>query len=471
MRWEKERFAVIHRVSMTLRRWSMLRPGDRVVVAVSGGADSLVLLDVLNELAPLEGVTLTVLHVDHGLRPRSGEEAAFVEEVAARYRLPFHAEKVDVPARESGMSPEEAAREARYRAFAREMERTGAQGLATGHTADDRVETVLLRLFAGAGPGGLGGIPPRRDRYIRPLIEVWRREIEAYVPFLPFTPLQDPTNRDLAVPRNYVRHVLLPFLEERYPAVRRVLLREAEALREVGELLEGLAVEAEGELLVESRQGVEVALEPLLSLHPAVRRQVLARLLRRAGVEPDCHIMENITELAGAAGGCASLDVGGDKVLRREYGRLVLADREVTEPATGGTAPGELLVTGEGRYPLPEEGAELHLTVRPRSGPPRLPGREERLTAVLDADLLSFPLKVRCVRPGDRFHPLGAPGMRKLQDFLVDCKVPRGARGRVRVLECGRGIAWVIGHRIDDRFKVTGDTRRLAVIRIEAASK
>jgi tRNA(Ile)-lysidine synthase len=328
---------------------------------------------------------------------------------------------------------------------------------------------MLLRLFAGGGPAGLGGKRPRRDRYIRPLIEVWRREIEAYARLLPFTPLQDPSNRDLAVPRNYVRHVLLPFLEKRYPAARRVLLREAEALREVGELLEDLAGEAEGELLAESRQGVEVALGPLLSLPPAVRRQVLARLLRRAGVEPDFHAMESIAELAGAAGGCASLDLGGDKVLRREYGRLVLATREVTEPVTG-TAPGELLVTGEGRYPMPEEGAELHLTIRPRSGPPRLPGREERLTAVLDADLLPFPLRVRCVRPGDRFHPLGAPGMRKLQDFLVDCKVPRGERGRVRVLECGRGIAWVIGHRIDDRFKVTGDTRRLAVIRIVAAS-
>lgn len=467
MRWEKERFAVIHKVRGTIRRWSMLQPGDLVVVAVSGGADSLVLLDVLSELAPLEGVALTVLHVDHGLRPRSGEEAAYVERVAAHYRVPFRVEKVNVTVeRERDMSPEEAAREARYRAFEREMKRVGARRLATGHTADDRVETVLLRLLTGTGPGGLGGIPPLRGGFVRPLIEVWRREIEAYAPLLPYEPLQDPSNFDRAVPRNYVRHVLLPFLEGRYPALRKVLLREAEALREVGELLDELAAEAEEELLVESGRGVEVALHRLLSLHPAVRKQVLARLLRRAGVESDFHIIENILQLAGSPGGCASLDVGGGAVLRREYGRLVLA------PGAEGPSPDEaaslteVVIPGEGSYPLPGTGAELRLQLHTRTETLRFPGREERLTAVLDADRLSFPLRVRGLRPGDRFRPLGAPGMRKLQDFMVDCKVPRGERARVRVLQSGGDIAWVIGHRIDERFKVTEATRRLAVFHI-----
>ncbi len=468
MRWERERFSVIDKARKTMRRWRMWRPGDLVLAAVSGGADSLVLLDVLAELAPLEGTSIAVFHVDHGLRPESGEEAAYVARVAGHYGVPFRAVKVEAtPARWKGTSPEEAARAARYRAFEGEMERTGAQRLATGHTADDRVETLLMRLFAGAGPGGLGGVPPRRGFYVRPLIEVWRSEVEAYARLLPFPPLQDPSNLDREIPRNYVRHVILPFLEEKYPAVRQVLLREAETLCEVGELLEDLAGETESALLMEKGRSMELALEPLSSLPPAVRRQLLARLLRRAGAEPDYHLLEDIMRKVMAAQGCPSLDAGVGVSVRREYGRLVIGPRPGAVPANGAISPPDVTITGEGRFTLPGEDAELRLQVRPRAGQPRLPAREDRLTAVLDADLLSFPLWVRGLRPGDRFHPLGAPGSRKLQDFLVDAKVPRGERGRVRVLESGGRIAWVIGYRIDDRFKVTDSTRRLAVFRVE----
>lgn len=467
MRWERERFSVIDKVRSTLRRRSMLRAGDLVLAAVSGGGDSLVLLDVLAELAPLEGITLGVFHVDHGLRPESGEEASYVARVAEHYRIPFRAVKVEaVPARGERVSPEEAAREARYRAFEKEMERTGAQRLATGHTADDRVETLLMRLLAGAGPRGLGGVPPVRGRYVRPLIEVWRREIEGYARFLPFPPLQDPSNLETAVPRNYVRHVLLPFLEERYPGVKQVLLREAESFCEVGELLEGLAGEAEKAFLTKSGRNMELALEPLLSLPPAVRRHLLARLLRRAGVEPDYHLLEDIMRKVMDAEGCPSLDASGDVSVRREYGNLVIGPRPYDPSGEEAASPPEVMVPGEGRFPLPGRDAELQLQVRPRSESLRLPAREERLTAVLDADRLSFPLEVRGLRPGDRFHPLGAPGSRKLQDFLVDEKVPRAERGRVLVLESGGHIAWVIGYRIDDRFKVTGETRRLAICRV-----
>ncbi len=457
MRWEKERFAVIRKARHAARKWGMFSPGDLVVVAVSGGADSLVLLDVLAQLAPSEGISLRVLHVDHALRPGSDREAEYVERAARTYGIPFRSLRVEVEAPGSrGLSPEEAAREARYRAYEEELAESGARRLATGHTADDRVETLLLRLLTGAGPRGLGGIPPVRGPYIRPLCQVWREEVERYATFLPLPPLEDPTNRDTAIPRNRVRHVLLPLLERDFPGAKKVLLREAEVLGEVWEWLEEEAREAEGKGVREEEGVAEVSTSYLLSLPPILRRELLARLIRRVGAEPDYHLLEDILRLS-EGGGSARLDLAGRARVAREYGRILF--RPAPSAAEGEEFPDEVEVRGEGVFPLPggrrlkvelvsgEKGA-----ISPREGHPRV--------AWLDADLLSFPLRLRRIRPGDRFHPLGAPGTRKLQDFLVDLKVPRGKRREVMVLESGGQIAWVVGYRPDERFKVTPRTRR-----------
>jgi len=465
LRWDKERFAVIERVTRTLERRNMVARGDAVLVAVSGGADSLVLLDVLVQVAGARGLILSVVHVDHGLRPESGREAEFVKEVASRYGLPCRVIPVRVGGGPGGerLSPEEAAREARYAAFREEMERTGASRLATGHTADDRVETFLLRLITGAGPRGLGSIPPVRGPYIRPLIDVWRHEVLAYAESLPFQPLQDPTNLDLSIPRNLVRHAVLPYLEERFPAVKRVLLREAETLAGLWEVLDREAGEAEARALREGETGLELCLQELEGMPPAVRRELLARALRRLGLDPTCELIEELWEKLGPTReGNPSIHLGSGMQAWREYGRLVLGP----EPAP--SAVEEVLIPGEGVYRLPGTGLGLKVELLPREGD-ALPWEGDEggsCRAWLDADLLSFPLLARAVRPGDRFVPLGATGSRKLQDFLVDLKVPRRLRSRVAVLESGGKIAWVVGLRIDHRFRVTSATRRLAALSV-----
>ena len=454
---------MVNRVRETLRRWPMFHTGDLVAVAVSGGGDSLVLLDVLVRLAEEEGITLRVIHVDHGLRPESGEEAAFVEGVAAHYGLPCRVMRVEVPGAGAGMgmSPEEVAREARYRAFEEELEQTGAARLATGHTADDRAETLLLRLIAGAGPRGLGSIPPVRHPYVRPLIQVWRREVDAYTPFLPFPPRLDPSNLDVSVPRNRVRHRLLPLLEEEYnPSVRQALLREADILASLGDLLESLAGEAEREDVTMTARGLEINIETLRSRPLAIRRQLITGSLRRLGIEPDFDLVEDIRCRLLEAKGNPRLDLGPDLVARRIYDRLILGPRPPETPAE------ELVIPGEGLYYLSHLGMELEVSTRPLGdGDPRRDSGGPS-TAWLDANRLSFPLTVRGVRPGDRFHPLGAPGMKKMQDFLVDLKVPREERGRVAVLESAGEIAWVLGMRVDERFKVGEGTSRVVVLSI-----
>jgi tRNA(Ile)-lysidine synthase len=464
MKWEKERYAVISKAKNAIRHWRMFEPGDLVLVAVSGGGDSLVLLDVLVQLAEKEDISLLVVHVDHGLRPESGDEASFVEKVARYYGLQCQTVKVEVPGSRTGtgMSPEEAARKARYRAFEEELEKSGASHLATGHTADDCVETLLLRLISGAGPLGLGSIPPVRPPFIRPLIRIWKKEVNEYISFLPFTPLQDPSNLDLSIPRNHIRHKLIPMLEEEYnPSIKRVLLREVETLVSLGEMLGSLAEQAEREDISTYDSGMEINAERLRSRPLAVRRQLIAKCLRNLGLEPRFDLVEDIRKRLLEAKGNLSLDLGPDLVAHSSYGRLTLG-----HPPPEAIPVGELSIPGPGLHPLPDLGLQLELELRPRGdGDPKWDSGGPHI-AWLDADRLSFPLKVRGVRPGDRFHPLGTPGSKKLQDFLVDLKVPREDRSRVAVLESGGEIAWVLGMRIDDRFKIVEGTSSLAVLSI-----
>jgi tRNA(Ile)-lysidine synthase len=461
LKWEKERFAVIKRVRETLRCWPMFEGGDLVLLAVSGGGDSLVLLDVMVQLAGEKDLSLRVVHVDHGLRPESGEDALFVSEVAAHYGLPCGVVEVEVDTLDGRLSPEEAAREARYSAFREELEKSGARRLATGHTADDRIETLLLRLISGAGPRGLAAIPPVRLPFIRPLIQVWRKEVEDYAGHLPFKPRLDRSNLDTSIPRNRVRHELLPLLEREYnPAVRRVLAREADVFSSLVELLDVLAEEAEAEEVHHTARGVEMEVEGLLAHPTALRQHMIARILRELGLEPDFDLVEDIRRGLLEKEGNARLDLSKELTARRVYHRLVLGPRPVQAP------PEETIIPAEGRYYLPLPGADLDVSVIPRGEEdPRETAGDPSL-AWLDADSLSFPLKVRGVHPGDRFHPLGAPGSRKLQDFLVDLKIPREDRGRVALLTCGDEIAWVLGMRIDERFKVTEDTTRVVVLRV-----
>ncbi|MDI6831548.1 MAG: tRNA lysidine(34) synthetase TilS [Actinomycetota bacterium] len=461
MRLEKERYIVLRRVEETVRSRGMVEAGDLVLVAVSGGADSLVLLDAVALLAEDLGVSLGVVHVDHGVRPCSGEDASFVREVAEHYRLPCHVERIEAVGGKGGKSPEEWLREERYRIFRSLIEETGARRLATGHTADDRVETFLLRILAGAGPRGLASIPPVRGPYVRPLIGVWRREVEEYARFLPFEPRLDRSNLDLSIPRNRVRHELLPLLEGRYnPAVKRTLLAEAEMFSEVAEALAGRTDEARARVVREEGGAMLLDVEAARALEVATLREVIAGMLRGLGRDPEFRLVEDIRLKLLEGDGNPSLELGGGLEARRSYGLVRMGPVEAVPEAPWAEIP------GEGIYPLGGSGLTLKVAFREwRGGDPgrEAPGGER---AWLDADLLRFPLLVRGVRPGDRFHPLGAPGRRKLQDFLVDLKVPRERRREVLVLESGGEIAWVMGLRIDERFRVREGTRRVAELEV-----
>ncbi len=456
-------FSVLRRAREAVDRYGMLRGGEKVLVCVSGGPDSMVLLDVMHRLSGELDLALEVFHVDHALRPASHEDAEYVRRAAGHYGLPFRSQRVAVRREAVGgrtLSPEEAAREARYLSITGYLEESRADKAALGHQADDRVETLLMRLLTGAGPRALASIPPVRGPFIRPLIRVWRKEIGEYLPHLPLTPLEDPTNLDLGVPRNRVRHLLLPLLEKDFnPRVRQSLERVMDLLgEELGGEESPNPPRASGDV-----GGLCISLRDYSGLSLTERRRMLHRTLLELGVRPGYRLVEDLRRgvFEGRPGNRMCLP--GGVLAVNEYGRVVFMEGGRWEEAWG-SGGDEVLLEGEGEFSFPGLGVDLTLSFgREGEGMDGFP--ESAWEAVLDLDRLEFPLRLRGIRPGDRFHPLGAPGGRKVQDFLTDAKVPRQRRGRVLALLSGDSIACLLGLRISDDFKVTASTERVAILR------
>jgi tRNA(Ile)-lysidine synthase len=444
---------LVHEALATIRRHAMLAGGETVLVGVSGGADSVALLHVLSTLAPRLALTLHVLHVDHGLRPDSARDAAFVRALAGRLGVPVEVAAVRVGAG----SLEAAARAARHAALQACADRTGAARIALGHTADDQAETLVMRILEGTGVRGLAGIPPVRGRLIRPLLESRHRAaVETLVAAgLPW--LEDPSNRDPRFVRNRVRHAVLPRLaEESAGDLVARLDRLARGVREAVDALDRVAA-VELARLARPEDGALVLSRAELAALP---RPVAAEVLREA---------------AATLGSRAPLRAWGHRGLRRVLAtpaprrpfRLggVLVEVSGDRVRVGGErAPAlparELAVPG--RVELPEIARALEAVVVPAAGY-ATPRARDRVA--FDADGLPARLVVRARRRGDRFRPFGG-GDRRLKAFLIDAKVPRWDRDRLPLVDAGRDILWVAGVRRGAAAPVTARTGTVVELRL-----
>lgn len=438
----------------TVERHGMLDEGDRVVAAVSGGPDSVAALLFLSRIACELKLDIRVFHIDHMFRGlASALDARFVERLAGELGFPCTAVAVDVPSlvRDSGLSPQAVARDVRLGRLMDFADEVAADRVVLGHTADDQVETFLMRVMQGAGLTGLAGIQPLSGRTIRPLIEVWRHEVEAYCDALGVEPRLDASNESTAYLRNQVRLGLVPFIEGEFGAgVKEVILREVESLaadheyidRQVALSFERMAGIGNGEVRIDIRA--------LLGLDPSIARGVVRRawvvLIPGATNLGWHHTIDILEKLAGGATG-ARLDLPLGASAAREYGDLVLTASGAHAGETG-AGPVELAVPGTAGIP----GTGFAVAAR------RVASDEVRFdsdpTREFVRDDAETPLEVRTPRPGDRFRPLGSLGSRKLSDFFTDAKVPRRLRAACPLVLSGGRIVWVAGYRLDGRFAV-----------------
>ena len=453
----------------TIRQRGLLAPGERVVVAVSGGADSLALLYALHALSGPLRVALHVAHLNHRLRRAAPAEARFVADVSARLGVPCTVEAVDVRVsqRQSGLSLEHAARSERYRFFLRTANAVNASKVTTAHTADDTVETVLLNLIRGSGTDGLAGIPPCRMlaegvAVVRPLIDTWRTEVEAYCRAMDLAPREDTSNRSRAFLRNRVRLDLLPYLSRHFgEEVKANLRRLAELARPEVELLEDLTAEATARSAKETEEGIALSVRALGELPLALQRRVARSLLRRLAGDPTKIGYREVQRLLETLEGeRAVFDLPGPVHVRREGDQILLTPPGVTETTPGWSV--SLPVPGEA--PLPD-GSALIAEVGPRPPEFAVPRVPRARVVFLDAEAVAPPLRARTRLPGDCFTPLGMTGRKSLQDLFTDAKVPAAARARTPVVLDARGIVWVAGLALADRAKVTPETRRLLCLR------
>lgn len=452
---------LLRRVTGTIDHYHLLNRGDRLVVGVSAGVDSMVLLHLLNTCCQTFDLSLIVAHVNHGIRPEESEqEADLVQKECERLGLPFECGRFNAKEfqRVGKLSLQEAARRLRFHFFERVLQKYDAQKIALGHQADDQVETILLRLMRGAGLQGLKGmLPIREGKVIRPLLEVWKHEIEAFaiknkIPFL-----VDSSNLKEDYGRNRVRLSLIPLLEKEYqPKLKQILLRTSAILREENDYLEKEAERVWQDMVEEKGEFLTFQYSVYRSIHPAIQWRVLQKMLRRIYGEEkeDLEIPEAFRSLKQAPSSFL-LEFPLGVCLEKRYETVSLGKKRVER-----IPPFEVELVSPGRTFIKKIGREVvteEMDMEDRSVIPR--GSSE--TAFLDYDVLQFPLRIRNFRPGDRFQPLGVKGSQKLKEFFIDHKVPRFERSKIPLLIAGERIAWVVGHRIGEWARITHKTQKI----------
>ena len=457
---------LVSRVKRTIDHYHLLNQGDRVVLGVSAGVDSMVLLHLLNACSQTFNLSLVVAYVNHGLRPSESEqEADLVQKECERLRLPFELGTFNTKEfqRVGKCSLQEAARRLRFHFFEQIFQKYEAQKIALGHHADDQVETVLMRLMRGAGLQGLKGmLPAREGKVIRPLLEIWRHEIEAFaiknkVPFL-----IDSSNLKEDYLRNRLRLSLIPLLEKEYqPNLKEILLRTSAILREENDYLEKEAERAYQDMVEGNGDTITFQYPVYRSLHPAIQWRVIQKVLRTiyGGKREDLEISHVFNKLKQPPPSFF-LEFPLGVCMEKRYETVSFGKKRAQA-----VPPFEVELVSPGRTFIEEIGREVVTEEMDMESPSGMPkGSSE--TAFLDYSVLRFPLRIRNFRPGDRFQPLGVKGSQKLKEFFIDHKIPSFERSKIPLLISGEKIVWVVGHRIDECARISDRTKKILKVKL-----
>jgi tRNA(Ile)-lysidine synthase len=430
----------------------LLTRKQSVLLAVSGGVDSMVLLHLFSRFREHMKLHLAVIHVNHQLRGEESEgDEKFVKEMSGFYGIPFYCEQIDVMAyaHELNLSKQLAARHLRYDCFERIRIQAGADVVATAHHADDNAETVLLNIMRGTGIHGLAGIPLKREAgcVIRPLLFATRKEIEAYAAEQGIKYRNDSSNRSMAYRRNALRHNILPMLQKRHPHIVQTLNHIARMMQDVNDKMGNVVSTTKHSLARKDLQGcLTLDIKRLKSEPDFLWDEIFVDLLHQLNIEPTEKKVHALHRLCMQPTG-RRVELNGTFAACRDRDFIVFKSTGLEQPMIRRVECGK-------SYDCKNFLVSIST---PESVPSAYTGTHE--VEYIDADRLGQQLVLRPWHAGDWFIPLGMKKKKKLSDFFTDQKVPRYHKSSVPVLESDGVIVWICGRRLDDRFKLTDQTQ------------
>ncbi len=453
----KENYDIFQVVKECIAREKLFGKNAKIIAAVSGGADSMALIEILLALKEEFDLSLGMAHVNYGLRGADSDgDEQLVRTIAAEKGLPVYVKNIkpDDPVEDTTGSFQERARNIRYSFFEKMRQIHGFDLIATGHTADDNAETVFLNLLRGAGPEGLGGIPPKRDSIIRPLIDIPRKEIEnfARIEGIPFR--IDSSNLSDRYARNIVRNEVFPLIHKKLREnVASSINRTSEIVRTIDDYVRQEAKkQSAGMVKKTGEEEYFIEKKALKSLHPVLANYVIRDTASRVtGYPVSFEITERIQRLVESPAGASVMLTPDYRVESESSGVRFL---ENTDP--------EKFITS---IELNEEYSFKHFTVRSLFiSPEQVLFDKNKYVEYIDAGKITKPLILRFWKEGDRMQPLGMQTLKKVSDIFIDMKVPRSYKHRIPLLTTQDDIVWVCGVQLDDRFKVTEKTQLILKI-------
>lgn len=458
---------MLTKVRAWIDRHRMLTEGDKIVVACSGGPDSLALLHIFSEFSAEYNISVFAAHLDHMFRGlESAQEANFVIEFCQLHGIPCYHTAIDVPRfiAQTGLSGADAARVVRYRYLRSVAKELGGAKIATGHHHDDQAETVLINILRGAGSAGIRGIQPINGDIIRPLLSVNRADIAEYCLTHHLEPRFDSSNFKTNYLRNRIRIMLLPELEKQYNVnIKDALCRTAKIVGDEHDFIQATANNMWNQVVVEQAGKMFIDAKQMQFVHIAVKREIFRMAIEKkqgslTGIS--FHHVEMLLELLSAGRVGSIVQLPGELMAYKSYDGLYLGINDSTLPIKAEYQGQALSVPGTTH--IPELGIMITTDVTDERDP--IPHSH---IGVFDWLALSPPLFVRIRRDGDRFQPLGFQGSKKLKDFFIDAKVPRKVRDDTPIICDSHGIIWVGGYRQAESGKVTDKTKKFLKITLE----
>jgi tRNA(Ile)-lysidine synthase len=456
---------MIKKVIKTIEKYNLLNKKDRVVVALSGGSDSTALLAALAQISKQLDFSIIVAHYNHGLRgTQSDEDEKYSQELAKKMGLIFVSGKMDSKLQQKGVSPEDFYRQQRYQFLNKVAEDYNAQKIALGHNIQDQAETVLLNLLRGSGLEGLKGILPIREgKFIRPLIEVSKEEIIAFLNEAGISYCQDSSNENNIYLRNKIRLELIPYLKEKFnPKIEENLAQMAEILRQDDDFIRNSVQEALESTYIQSLpDGISLNIEYIKGLVPSIRLRLFKEILESMIPEKNGFSFSNINALerlaqATESGKRISLPLA--IVARREYDNIILTRDKIC------------LKQVDYEYPVNIPGI-IHVKETDRTISIEKTFRDKmdmqlKNKIYLDLDKIQQPIILRNRRDGDRFQPLGMKGQQKIKSLFINQKIPRNKRNEVMLLVDQNSVIWIENMHLSDRVKISPQTKNVISLEI-----